>query len=121
MPNKELVSFIKEARKRGYEDYELRSLLLKKGWPKQEVESAFESLKPDKEYYDRISVSLSSEIIKNLEKRAKKNLLSLEEQVEDILRRSVVSMKNQKTIGQEKIDDALVALFSRKTRKTFKK
>ncbi|MEK6824712.1 MAG: hypothetical protein AABY02_02550, partial [Nanoarchaeota archaeon] len=55
-------------------------------------------------------------VLKKLEKRAKGNLFTLEEQIADILRRSVVNTR----VGlrtPEKLDDMLVTLFSRKTRK----
>jgi len=61
----------------------------------------------------RISVQLDKGEIKILEKRAKKNFLSLTEQVEDIIRRSCVS--SAKSVGYRtiKVDDKLVAIFSR--------
>ena len=42
-------------------------------------------------------------------------MLNLNEQVEDILRRSVINAKP--TQAKEKLDDMLVGLFSRKTPK----
>lgn len=51
-----------------------------------------------------------------MEKRAKRNMLSLTEQVEDIVRRSAVNSRHTPA-KSEKLDDLLVAVFSRKTRK----
>ncbi|MEK6895111.1 MAG: hypothetical protein AABX48_01170, partial [Nanoarchaeota archaeon] len=65
---------------------------------------------------NQVNLFLDDELIKELDKRAKKNMFSITEQVEDILRRSVVTQKNKKSSSayDEKLDDTLVALFSRK-------
>ena len=44
-----------------------------------------------------ITISLDDEELKILNKRAKKNLLTLKEQVEDIIRRSCISAKDTGT------------------------
>ncbi len=49
-PNKGVVEFIREARKRGFDDYEIKEPLLKQGWPIEEVEKSFAYLKPKFEY-----------------------------------------------------------------------
>lgn len=59
-----------------------------------------------------ITIRLSDKEVKLLKKRAKKNLLELREQVEDIVRRSCINSKITKNPG-EKIDDKLVGIFSR--------
>lgn len=64
----------------------------------------------------RVSISLSDEEVKTLEKRAKKNLMSLQEQVEDIIRRSVVNTKKGTSYSKVKPDDRLVSIFSREIR-----
>jgi len=62
-----------------------------------------------------ITIRLSDEEVKILKKRAKKNMLNLREQVEDIIRRSCINSKLIKgTEGM--IDDKLVGIFSRQTR-----
>ena len=63
----------------------------------------------------KVTIALSDDEVKTLEKRAKKNLLSLQEQVEDIVRRSCVSYK-QGTYSTIKVDDKLVEIFSRQKR-----
>lgn len=63
----------------------------------------------------RVTIELDSEIITKLEKRAKKNVLSLREQIEDIVRRSAISSRISSSSG--KCDDTLVEIFSRKTKK----
>lgn len=72
----------------------------------------------------KITISLDDDEEKILEKRAKKNLMTLKEQVEDIIRRSCVSGKTG-TNNIVKIDDRLVHIFSRekrgRTRKKTKK
>lgn len=62
-----------------------------------------------------ITIRLSDDEVKVLNKRAKKNMLNLREQVEDIIRRSCISSK----LGAspvEKCDDKLVGIFSRQKR-----
>lgn len=115
MANKDLVRFIRTARKRGFDDYQIREPLLKKGWPFDEIEMAFKSLKPKYKYKNKISIYLDSEVLRKLERRAKRNLFTIPEQIEDILRRSVLNAK--KSNKEEKLDDRLVSLFSRKIRK----
>jgi hypothetical protein len=113
--NPELIAFIKEARARGFDDYEIRKPLLDKGWEFHEVERAFNSLKEPIKFKNKISVYIDNDVLKVIEKRAKKNMLSVSEQIEDIVRRSAVKSK-QSRVTNEKLDDMLVALFSRKRR-----
>lgn len=68
----------------------------------------------------RVSIHIDPDEEKVLIKRAKKNLFSLREQIEDIIRRSCVTYKGG---GPKKIkvDDKLVAIFSREKRGKKKK
>lgn len=116
MADKQLIKFIKECRKRGYEDYEIRAHLKKLNWPSKLIEEAFISLKEPMNPKNRIEIYLPDDLLKKVQARAKKNMFTLPEQIEDILRRSVLSMR-RKTPKEEKIDDKLVALFSRKQTK----
>ena len=68
----------------------------------------------------KLTISLDEKEVKILQKRSKKNLLTLREQVEDIVRRSCVSGMN-KTPTEPKIDDNLVGIFSRQKRGRKKK
>lgn len=115
MPNAGLVKFIKEAREKGFDDFQIRDPLLKKGWPLEEIEKAFYALKPKYKFKNKVSIFLDSEILKIIGKRAKKNMFTLSEQMEDILRRSCVNLKkgSPKAI---KCDDKLVSIFSREKR-----
>ncbi len=63
----------------------------------------------------KVTISLSDIELKVLEKRAKKNMLSLTEQVEDIIRRSAVRSTSSK-YKTVKPDDRLVHIFSREKR-----
>ena len=63
----------------------------------------------------KISINVSEEEKKILMKRAKKNLLTLREQVEDIIRRSCLNFKKNSKI-KDKVDDKLVRIFSRSRR-----
>jgi hypothetical protein len=114
MPNKILIKFIKQSRKKGFSDHEIRQEMLKKNYPVQEIEKSFLSLEPKPKYKNQITLFLSNDIINKLQKRAKKNLFTLSEQIEDILRRSCINKTSSST---EKIDDKLLLAFSRPQRK----
>lgn len=111
--NHQLISFIQEARARGFEDFEIREPLLQNGWPASEVEKAFAYLKPKTKGKNRLQIYLDNKILSSLEKRAKKNMLNLHEQIEDILRRSVLNLQ-KRTPVEEKVDDKFITFFSRK-------
>ena len=69
-----------------------------------------------------ITIDIGEEEKKILTKRAKKNLLTLRELIEDILRRSAISTKaKSKFPSSLKIDDKLVGIFSRERRGRKKK
>ena len=120
MINKDLVNFIKEARKRGYTDSQIKLPLLKKGWPLNEVESAFASLNVKHEFKNRVCMFLTDEMLNILEKRAEKNMFTLSEQIEDILRRSCINQMKKKP-SSPKIDDTLVSIFSKRKYATKKR
>lgn len=61
-----------------------------------------------------LSLSLDAEVYQRLEKRAKRELQSLPECAESIIRRSLINMKSSPS---DKLDDKFVGLFSRKRRK----
>jgi len=118
MPNTQLLDFIKLAKARGFEDYQIREPLLKKGWPVAEVDEAFYLLRSCKKtqlkYKTKLEIYLDNKVLASIEKRAKKNLFSINEQIEDILRRSCVNLSKNKSFADEKLDDKFVALFSRR-------
>ena len=116
MTNSDLARFIKEARARGFDDYEIRKPLIEQGWEVHEVERALASLKEPARLKNKVSIYLGNDVLKVVEKRAKRNMLSVSEQIEDIVRRSAVNTKQTK-IRDDKLDDMLVTLFSRKRRK----
>jgi DNA-binding transcriptional MerR regulator len=111
-PNKQLIEFIVEARKRGFSDEEIRKALFEKSWPNKIIEEALDFLNPKYKIKNQVCIWLSNEVLKELDARAKKNLHTLPEQIEDILRRSCVNKK--RTPKEEKLDDLLVGMFSRK-------
>ena len=120
MEIKRYIEFIQEARKRGFKDSVIKKALLEKRWPEKEINHAFNLInKKEKVQIKNVKNSITIFLDKNLtallEKRAKKNLFTLPEQIEDILRRSTLSLK-KKTANEEKLDDKLVAVFSRKIR-----
>ncbi len=128
--NLELVKFLLEARRRGFEDWELREVLLKNNWPSEEIEKAFVYIKNQEKanlkkksnqdgkvvykYKNSITLHLDEEILKVIEKRAKKNMLTITEQIEDIVRRSCVNAKKSTAGTNDKVDDLFLKLFSRK-------
>ena len=116
MVNNDLLKFIREARRRGFSDGKIKEVLLSNGWPASELTVAFDAIKSEHHTKHSVSIWLADEILRKLEKRAKKNLMTLPEQIEDILRRSVINAKGI-TSSKEKLDDILVGLFSRKRRK----
>ena len=61
----------------------------------------------------QITIDIGEDIQKILSKRAKKNLLTLREQVEEIIRQSAVRTKSGSSTSDDKIDDTLVGVFSR--------
>ncbi|MDP1728637.1 MAG: hypothetical protein Q8L27_00350 [archaeon] len=115
----ELINFIKEARKRGFDDSQIKEPLIKNGWPVKEINQAFLTLKrtkktdTDHKIKNQVTIYLGQEVLTALEKRAKKNLFNLNEQIEDILRRSTITSKKQK-VEEDKVDDLFLKLFSRK-------
>jgi len=69
----------------------------------------------------KITINLDEDEKKILQHRAKRNLLTLCEQIEDIVRRSCVSYSGGKGKSRFKVDDKLVAVFSRERRGRKKK
>ena len=69
----------------------------------------------------KLTIHVDEDVKKILTKRAKKNLLTLREQIEDILRKSAVRTKLGTGFRKIKIDDNLVAIFSREKRRKRKK
>ena len=108
---KSLESFIKKARKRGFSDSQIRTALAEHNWPESAITNAFEKLNPKFKLKNQVCIFIPNEILESLEKRAKKNAFTLQEQIEDILRRS--SIRKKTSIQGEKIDDLLVSVFSR--------
>lgn len=115
MVNKELIKFIVEARKRGFSDKEITQPLLGEGWPQQEIDLAFKQINAKSKGKVPITIGIEEEVLRVISRRAKKNLLSVEEQIADIVRRSAVTARG-KQLSPEKIDDLLVSIFSRRKR-----
>lgn len=111
MADKTILNFITEARKRGFSDMQIRKALEEKNWPGNLIEKSFEELQPKFKLKNQICIFLSNETLENLEKRSKKNMLTVSEQIEDIIRRSCISRKS--AVQQGKVDDLLLACFSR--------
>jgi metal-responsive CopG/Arc/MetJ family transcriptional regulator len=67
-----------------------------------------------------ITIRFGEELMNEIKKRAKKNYLSVPELLEDIVRRSMISYRGgrRRTL---KIDDKLIAIFSRERRGRKKK
>ena len=69
----------------------------------------------------QITIDIDEEVHKIISKRAKKNLMTLREQIEDILRKSAVSTKNNVGNTLDKIDDTLVSVFSREKKGNYRR
>jgi hypothetical protein len=138
MEIKKYAAYIIECKKRGFDDYTIKNSLLMKGWPENDIVRAFyyveeqerkeenkthEKQYPQQSFGSSVTIFLDGELREALEKRAKKNMLMLPEQIEDILRRSTLNLKGKKSLPDEKLDDKLVGVFSRRNtgQKTKKK
>jgi len=69
----------------------------------------------------KITINIDDDVKKIISRRAKKNMFTLREQIEDILRKSAVRTKSGTSYGKIKVDDKLVAAFSRDRRGRKKK
>ena len=63
-----------------------------------------------------IFIEIDEKAKQELEKRAKKEMLTLRELISDILRRSVLSYKGE-SANEDKVDDKFLTYFSRKAKK----
>jgi hypothetical protein len=111
----ELLKFVKKARDMGYSDGEIRKSLLSHGWNNITIDLTYKKLEPKIEFKNQVTLFLDSGMIKILKKRAKKNLFSLNEQIEDILRRSC-ARGSKKKIRFKKPDDRLISCFARQNK-----
>lgn len=68
-----------------------------------------------------LTISIDEDVQKVISKRAKKNMLSVKEQIEEIIRQSAIRTKSGATNSQIKIDDRLVEVFSRQKKGRKKK
>lgn len=68
-----------------------------------------------------ITVELTDDLYKKLKTRADKNYQDLDELIEDIIRRSMISYKKNGSISTGKVDDSLIPLFSRERKGRKKK
>ena len=69
----------------------------------------------------QITISIDEDVKKIISKRAEKNLLTLREQIEEILRKSAVRTKTSDKYKTIKVDDALISVFSRERKGPKKK
>lgn len=123
----EYIWYIRESRRRGFSDSVIKDSLILKGWPEKDIDSAFKKIDRDKmdnyfkdkgvekqELKNQVTLFLDDELLDLLNKRAKKNMMNISELIEDILRRSTINQKSRKSSPNEKLDDTLVGIFSRK-------
>ena len=128
--NSDLLKYIRECRQAGFEDFQIRIPLLDNGWELHEIQKAFEAVRTEEEkqlkkkrvkdnkivyvYKNSYTIHLDTEVAKLIEKRAKKNMLKPEEQIEYIERRSCVNLKKKDSEAVDNVDDIFLKLFSRK-------
>lgn len=111
------VKYIRESRERGFEDYTIKSSLLMKGWPEVEIDKAFsyvndqeiakEIQQHDKDYPRQsfgssITLYLEGELRAALEKRANNNGITLQEEIENLLKKSALNISPKKVRVKEK-------------------
>lgn len=118
--DKRLLKYIKRARKAGYDDSQIKEILLKNEWAPWIIDQAIELVKISRasgpKYTSEknpVTVYLDVDVLKAIEKRAKKNMFTVQDQVEDILRRSCVRGTKIKQ-DSDKLDDMFIKLFSRR-------
>lgn len=63
-----------------------------------------------------LTISIDEDVKKVISKRAKKNMLSIKEQIEEIVRQSAIRTKAGASNPMRDIDDKLVEVFSRQKR-----
>ena len=64
-----------------------------------------------------ITITIDENLLKLIKRRAQKNLLTTKEQIEDIVRRSMLSYADSRKLSSAKnIDDKLLNIFSRQRR-----
>ena len=61
-----------------------------------------------------VTIQLEEEVFKILKKRSKKKFLTVKELIEDTIRRSTISYKKRRR--PVKVDDRLVAIFSKQNK-----
>ena len=69
----------------------------------------------------RITIQIDEKVLRKLKVRADKNFLSVKELIEDIVRRSMLSYSKRSGRTAARVDDKLVAAFSRDKRGRKKK
>jgi len=62
-----------------------------------------------------LTIEIDNEILKLLERRAKRNMMSVSELISDIIRRSTVFYRRMPR-GTPKLEDKLIGIFSRERR-----
>lgn len=64
-----------------------------------------------------ITITIEENLFKLIKRRAQKNLLTTKEQIEDIVRRSMLSYTDSRKLSSTKnVDDKLLDIFSRQRR-----
>jgi len=63
-----------------------------------------------------ITITIDDEARKILKTRAKRNIFTLREQIEDIIRKSAIRYKNSGNFRRFRLDDKLIEIFSRDKR-----
>ena len=64
-----------------------------------------------------ITITLDENLLKLIKRRAQKNLLTAKEQIEDVVRRSMLSYTDSRKLSSIKnTDDKLLDIFSRQRR-----
>ena len=63
MADLRLVNFVREARRRGFDDRKIRESLLSNGWQIKDINSSFDSLKSEIKSKNSLTIWLDSEVL----------------------------------------------------------
>jgi len=74
---------------------QIRKALEEKNYPANLIDNSFDELNPKFKLKNQVCIFLPNEILTALEKRSKKNMLTVSEQIEDIIRRSCINKKTK--------------------------
>ncbi|MCX8159091.1 MAG: hypothetical protein N3D20_02265 [Candidatus Pacearchaeota archaeon] len=113
MVEEKVIEFVRECRRRGFSNEQIKDKLIEGGWSFKEIDEAINFVKKTTQKI-RLCIGIDEEVAKMLIRRAKRNMMSVEEQAEDILRRSCVSMRKKPLTEEKIVGNHFISIFSRR-------